>query len=207
MKNMNKIKIGCIFIAVFAVVWFGVYLQADWVSSIDEIGRRIWYEAIQSDLSQFFLVIAAIGDIAITAILVLIIAIILWFKDKRLSIWVLSVVALSGGVVPQITKYIVARPRPEYGLYLRGGYSFPSGHATGAAVLYGMLIALALLYFKKSWKRDLFVVTAATLITLINWSRIYLGVHYTSDVIAGFCLGIGQILIWLGFNDKRKSKS
>lgn len=201
MKDMNKVKIGCILIALFAVIWLGVYLQADWVTAIDEIGRRILFESIQNDMSQFFLIIAAIGDTAITALLVLITAIILWFKDKRLSIWVISVVAFSGGVVPQIVKYIGARPRPEYGLYMRGGYSFPSGHATGAAVLYGMLITLALLYVKKSWKRDLFILTAATLITLISWSRIYLGVHYTSDVIAGIFVGIGQILIWLGFSE------
>lgn len=206
MIYMNKVKIGCILIALFAVIWVGVYLQTDWVASLDKIGRQILYEAIQNDLSQFFLIIAAIGDTLITAILVFVTAIILWLKDKRLSIWVLSVVTLSGAVVPQIVKYIVARPRPEYGLYMRGGYSFPSGHATGAAVLYGMLITLALLYLKKSWKRNLFVLTATILITLISWSRIYLGVHYTSDVVGGIALGVGQILIWLGFREHMYQK-
>jgi len=203
--NSIKFKMGCLLITLFVLVWLGVYLQADWIGLIDEIGRQILFGWIKNDLSYFFLAIAAIGDIFITAVLLLITTIMIWIKNKRLSIWVFSVVVFSGGIIPQILKYIVARPRPEYGLYTRGGYSFPSGHATGATVFYGMLIILALMCLKKSRQRGIFVSIAATLIILIGWSRIYLGVHYTSDVIAGIFLGIGQILIWLDFYERRKN--
>jgi len=199
-----KTKIGCTLLALFGLIWLGTYLQAEWITAIDELGRRVLFDRIQNDLSQLFLAIAAVGDIMITAILLGTTTLILWVKDKRISMRLLSVVILSGGVVPQVLKYIIARPRPAYALYLRGGYSFPSGHATGATVFYGMLIALALIYLKKSWKRNLFVATAAILIALISWSRIYLGVHYTSDMIAGLSLGIGQILIWLDFFESGK---
>ena len=204
MSNINiKIKVGCILTLLFVVIWVGVHLEANWITSIDEWGEQVLFESSSNIVNRSFLAITSvIGNSIATGILLVVAVIGIWLKDKRLSIWFFAAMTFSGGIVPQTLKRIIERPRPNP--YIRGGYSFPSGHATGAIVFYGLLIALAFIYLKKSWQRNLFVLAATFVIILISWSRIRLGVHYTSDIIAGFFLGIGQVLIWASFLEKRK---
>ena len=100
-------------------------------------------------------------------------------------------------VLNLILKNIVQRPRPtEYRLINESGYSFPSGHSMASAAFYGFLIYLI---YKKIENRKLKIILMtilSLLILLIGVSRIYLGVHYTSDVFAGFCVSISYLAIY-----------
>ena len=93
-------------------------------------------------------------------------------------------------------KEIVQRPRPEgFRLISESGYSFPSGHSMVAVAFYGFMIWLILRYeedriFRVIWSLALFFV-----VIMIGISRVYLGVHYFSDVIAGYCVAA----VWLVF--------
>lgn len=94
----------------------------------------------------------------------------------------------------KIVKNIVQRPRPALEhLVEQSGYSFPSGHSLSAMVFYG-LIAIILFNRLGGKKRYWAAALLALLILLVGFSRIYVGVHYTSDVIAGLCEGF----VWLG---------
>lgn len=73
--------------------------------------------------------------------------------------------------------------------------SFPSGHAMSAAIVYGTVAYLAARLNTRAWARWLLLVAALFIIVLISFSRVYLGVHYPSDVIAGVSIG----LAWAGF--------
>ena len=103
-------------------------------------------------------------------------------------------------------KRIILRPRPSVEhLVKQGGYSFPSGHAMASVGFYGYLIYLLWkMNIKKTYKY-IGTTILVMLIILICFSRIYLGVHYTSDVIAGICLSLIHLIIYIGIISKKES--
>lgn len=99
----------------------------------------------------------------------------------------------------QILKAIVQRPRPDgFRLAEASGFSFPSGHSMVAMAFFGLLIWFVWRYEKDNVRRVLLIIALCAIIAMIGISRVYLGVHYASDVLAGFCLS----LIWLVFFTK-----
>lgn len=101
--------------------------------------------------------------------------------------WLITI--LGGELLNLLLKEWIHRPRPEMVLYHVRGYSFPSGHAMVSLVAYGLITYLLCLK-KRSWKvRTTLMCGCAIVVLLIGLSRIYLGVHYFSDVIAGFAAG------------------
>jgi len=95
------------------------------------------------------------------------------------------------GAQPTTQGAIRSAPRPyfEHPLVLEASYSFPSGHATMSLVSYGMLAYFCVLALRTWRARTALVFGAAPLVLLISFSRMYLGVHYFSDVVAGFASG------------------
>lgn len=99
----------------------------------------------------------------------------------------------------QLLKGIVQRPRPDgFRLISEAGYSFPSGHSMISMAFYGLLAWLVWHYERDRVLRWVFCLAFALVIVMVGVSRIYLGVHYASDVIAGFCVS----LVWLAFYTK-----
>ena len=108
----------------------------------------------------------------------------------------LAVTILSGWVVNTLIKALVGRPRPTIVSHLAeaSGSSFPSGHSFNSAVVYmGIALALAALSARRGVRWSL-IAGAATLTALIALSRVWLGVHYPSDVLAGWLGGMGWAL-------------
>jgi undecaprenyl-diphosphatase len=117
-------------------------------------------------------------------------------KDWRLSA-ILLVVSTSGSIVlTTVLKAIFERSRPELfdSGYTASFYSFPSGHATLAVGFYGTL-TLLLAYRLRGYARWLVAACGVSLVLLIGFSRLYLGVHYPTDVLAGYLAA----LLWLVF--------
>lgn len=95
-----------------------------------------------------------------------------------------------------LLKTLVQRPRPEgFRLVEETGFSFPSGHSMAAMAFFGLVIWLVWRYEPDRRRRNLLAGVFSLIILMIGVSRIYLGVHYASDVIGGFCAS----LIWLAF--------
>jgi membrane-associated phospholipid phosphatase len=111
---------------------------------------------------------------------------------------VLLVVGVGGAeLLDVILKLIFARPRPSLPdpLLALTSYSFPSGHAMGSMAFYGLLAYLAIQRLS-TWRWRVAVVIAMVfLILLIGFSRMYLGVHYLSDVLAGYAAGFAWLVI------------
>ena len=101
---------------------------------------------------------------------------------------------IGGNLIDLMLKNGVGRSRPTFGAaYLHGhSYSFPSGHAMGSMIGYSMLVYVLSLYWRppRPWPRVVSI-TAGLIVLAIGVSRIYLGVHYPSDVIGGFAGGAG----------------
>ncbi len=117
-------------------------------------------------------------------------------KDKKVGIWITINLVISVGL-NLLLKNVIQRPRPEgYRLIQEHGYSFPSGHSMVSVAFYGFIAYLV--WKKVENKRAKYILCAifSILPVLIGFSRIYLGVHYASDVLAGFLLSISYLIIW-----------
>ena len=102
-------------------------------------------------------------------------------------------------IINQALKFIIQRPRPiGYRLVSEVGYSFPSGHSMVAMAFYGFLAWVAWHYEPTKLERYGYTFLFGLLVCMVGFSRIYLGVHYASDVVAGFCIS----LVWLSFYTK-----
>ena len=106
-------------------------------------------------------------------------------------------------IINQVLKFIVQRPRPtDFKLIDESGYSFPSGHAMISVAFYGYLIFLIYKYIKNKIIKFLLISLLVILIIIIGVSRIYLGVHYTSDVLAGFLISLSYLIMYISISNK-----
>lgn len=144
-----------------------------------------------------FITFLGTHEFLIPANLVLITYFLFIRKHKWYSIKV-PVVALGGVLLMFLLKFLFNRPRPLIPLLEEAsGLSFPSGHALMSVSFYGLLIYLVWHNIKRPrWVRWVVMVFLVMLILLIGFSRVYLVVHYASDVIAGFAMGV----IWLSLS-------
>ncbi|MBM7647809.1 undecaprenyl-diphosphatase [Bacillus ectoiniformans] len=132
----------------------------------------------------------AAGTIIITAFL-------LFKKRWHYAMFFLLTVSLGAGLFNKWLKAMFQRQRPEIlPLIEQGGYSFPSGHSMGSFIFYGAIAFLLYELLDKGWSRLIGAAFAVALIFLIGLTRIYLGVHYPSDVIGGYTAGAA----WLTFS-------
>jgi membrane-associated phospholipid phosphatase len=108
-----------------------------------------------------------------------------------------AVAWIGGELLNVLLKNIFARPRPvfEDPLQVAANYSFPSGHAMLSVIVYGLLAYFALLGIKSQGKRIAVIVGTIILVLLIGLSRIYLGVHYFSDVVGGYAAGAAWLAV------------
>ena len=123
-------------------------------------------------------------------------------KNKKIGISIISNLVIITAI-NQILKRIVQRPRPtEYRIIEETGYSFPSGHSMVSMAFYGYLIYLIYKYVKNKYLKYISIILLSILICSIGISRIYLGVHYTSDVLAGFMISISYLIIYISAVNK-----
>ena len=164
--------------------------------ALDQKAFDILHSLRTPTLNLFFTIITHLGSAPAYLILIPIIGLVLYYRGFRWSTSVQSsIVLLSSFVLNIALRHFVARPRPINALRLveASSYSFPSGHAMSAMALYGFLIYLCYKYLSFGIFRAVTVFVLSILIVMIGISRIYLGVHYASDVLAGFVVG----LFWL----------
>jgi undecaprenyl-diphosphatase len=103
-------------------------------------------------------------------------------------------------------KLVFHRPRPEMAVYAEHSFSFPSGHATIAVAFYGF-VGYLLMRFSQSWSRKVNIFFATILIIIaIGFSRVYLGVHYISDVWSGYLVGAMWLIIAVSFSEWLRHK-
>ena len=138
------------------------------------------------------------------AIFLIILTIVLFIlvKNKKIGLSILTNLVVIT-VLNQIIKHILQRPRPtEFRIIEETGYSFPSGHSMVSMAFYGYLIYLVYKYVKNKYIKWISIILLSILICSIGISRIYLGVHYTSDVLGGFLLSISYLIIYISAVNK-----
>ena len=123
-------------------------------------------------------------------------------KNKKIGFSIISNLVIVT-ILNQLLKNILQRPRPnEFRIIEETGYSFPSGHSMVSMAFYGYLIYLIYIYVKNKYLKCTLIVLLSILICTIGISRIYLGVHYTSDVLGGFLISISYLVIYISAVNK-----
>ena len=138
----------------------------------------------------------AIFVISLTTILFFVI------KDKKIGISIITNLGIVT-ILNQIIKFIMQRPRPtEFRIIEETGYSFPSVHSMVSLAFYGYLIYLIYKYINNKHLKRTLIIILSVLICIIGVSRIYLGVHYTSDVLGGFLISFAYLIIYIELVNK-----
>ena len=164
------------------------------ISPFDNLIYQLVYQNHNQYSDFFYTHFTHIGDtIPVICIAVVLLLILRKWKDR---INLASCLALTVAI-NQILKHLIARPRPplERRLIHQGGYSYPSGHSMAALCVYGVLIYFCQTKIKNKKIRIALTTLLTILILMIGISRIYVGVHYPSDVLGGYLLTIVILII------------
>jgi undecaprenyl-diphosphatase len=190
MGAMTRLGIG---IYALFLILFGLlcYLARQLPYFAGDISLSLWLQSIEIPFFKPTMQVAS--HWATASILVVLISVGLWILKKRLEVIFIASLTSAAGLASWLLKELVSRPRPSGELVQLSseslGLSFPSGHATLALVFCGFLFYLAPRLVKQPVVRGLLRSLLIILILLIGLSRIYLGVHWASDVVGGLFLG------------------
>ena len=173
------------------------HVQSGATQTFDEAVMR-WMGAHRIEwIERSLLEITALGTGLVVMMIVLVSALFLIATQHRFSAFLLLVASAGGIVLNAVLKSSFDRPRPQLFEWLTepSSSSFPSGHAMSSAIVYFTVAYLIARLEKRRWMRALTIIASLLLVLLISVSRLYLGVHYPSDVLAGMIIG----LAWAGF--------
>jgi undecaprenyl-diphosphatase len=199
-KNVKRgfLLLGGFLIAATALFVFGwladEMLEGD-TQKFDTFVRTAVHQHTTPALTWFMQGFSFLGSVAVvTTFCVLAIAAFLYFRQARTA--ALLAVTMAGMAVLDVAlKLAFHRHRPvAYFGPTPASYSFPSGHAMGSVCFYGVLAAILAARARGRGAKLCIWAGAVLLIGMIGYSRVYLGVHYPSDVIAGYCAGA----VWVG---------
>lgn len=168
--------------------------------STSDLARLRWFTDHRSEpLVSVANVLSKVGSVAVLGVVAVIAAVVLWRRGVHLVVAIAPGIALGiGGISAAVGKTLVARGRPPVTLHLvpESDASFPSGHATDSTAMYVTLaLVVAIFVFRRPLARCLWVLGSALLAGAIGASRLVLGVHWPSDVLAGWALGISVALV------------
>jgi len=175
--------------------------------------ENLLYVFRQPLIVKFFSYLTLLGQWQVALSLTILASLLFWLWHKRNYILPFWLTLAGTEIFVFLGKLVVERPRPlDVGYYLEKSYSFPSGHSALSIALFGFWV-----YFGwrniKSWKRKLNLLFACLLIILaVGFSRLYLGLHYLSDVLGGYLLGLLWLIIginlieWPNFKKEKQTK-
>jgi len=202
----SKTYLGLHLTIALIVVCGGVWLLSALIDAVldnatlvrIDLATDAWVHARVSAAGlQFFAVISDIGSPTAMTVLAIIGGLALLIR-RRPRTFVAWTAAFAGGfAIENILKRAVHRARPPYGTAFLNGhsFSFPSGHATGSLIGYTMLAYVLIMHWRTSRSLRTVIIAVATLIVvLVGISRVYLGVHYPSDVLGGWVTAA----VWVG---------
>ena len=164
---------------------------------IDKIAYDILVTKLRSEpLTTFMKLVTKLSNITAIAVFSIIFAILFYYLKKKKVSYLIIANPVFIALVNQMFKFIFKRNRPSgFEIINMKGYSFPSGHAMVSMAFYGLLIYIIYHYIKNKKIKNILIALNVTIIILIGISRIYLGVHYLSDIITGYCISIIYLLI------------
>lgn len=194
--RLNRVLVALLFVGVLLpLLAFGALAEDIWdketLRGDDPI--LLWAHSWQSSqLDRLMLAITHIGSPPMMFSMCAAIAVFLWVKKRRGDLTFFLASTIGAGLLNLIAKRFFDRARPDLWLSIdpRSDFSFPSGHAMGTMALF---TALCVLTWKTKWRWPV-LAGSATVILFVGLSRIYLGVHFPSDVLCGWLASLAWVL-------------
>jgi undecaprenyl-diphosphatase len=203
--SKTLVLVNAISLLVFIFLTIGIFYSSFLVGLDSSIST--FMSSIENDfLTSFLIAVSFIFDIKSVFIISFILSVYLWIKySKKEAIFFIGVVGLSE-IIVYILKELISRARPLNSLVTETSFAFPSGHAATAVVFFGALIYLISIKNRSKNLKLITIIISSILILLICFARLYLNVHWFSDVLGGTAIGIfiltGCILLKGIFNRK-----
>jgi len=187
-------SLGAAMLALFLFAWLGNEMVQGDTQHFDQAAREWVHRYASPGMTRVMNALSLLGYNILIVELLVALAVFAKLKWRRAALWL--TIAMVGSLVLDLTlKYIYHRTRPTaYFGMAPHSYSFPSGHAMCSFCFYGVLAGLLSARTKPLGWRILIWFTASALVIAIGLSRIYLGVHYPSDVVAGYLAAT----VWVG---------
>ncbi|NTW45904.1 MAG: phosphatase PAP2 family protein [Candidatus Moranbacteria bacterium] len=182
-------------------------VTAEPILLVDDRVANLMFAFRDAGFVRAFLWVTLLGrrDVVIVVMLATVSLAVLW--KRRMFILPLLVSVGGAQLFVSLGKRLVHRPRPDIAYYAEPSFSFPSGHATLSVALYGFIAYLLLRTAAKRWRyRTVTLFAALLVIVLVGLSRLYLGVHYLSDVWSGYLLGALSLIIGISISETRIGK-
>ncbi len=194
---------GSFALLLFVILGYVVKFYPEQLKTLDSSVQTAIRGDLPETLTLLFRAITHLIDIPVIISWVLIVAFIFYRKQWKMESYLMLGNLALAGILIVTFKNIYQRPRPEI-LHLveEKGFSFPSGHSLAVTIMVGTLIVILSQRIKNTVWRKIVQILLSLYIVSVLVSRIYLGVHYPSDVIASLCVGLGVLFMEFPFYDK-----
>lgn len=194
---------GSFALLLFMIIGYIVKFYPEMLVSFDQPIQTAIRGDLPETLTLLFRAITHLIDIPVIISWVLIVAFVFYRKQWKMESYLMLGNLTLAGILIVTFKNIYQRPRPEI-LHLveEKGFSFPSGHSLAVTIMVGTLIVILSQRIKNTVWRKIVQILLSLYIFSVLVSRIYLGVHYPSDVIASLCIGLGVLFMEFPFYDK-----
>lgn len=208
MKNKQTfLTKGTFALLLFVILGYIVKFYPNMLIGFDQPIQTAIRGDLPASLPFLFRTITHLIDIPVIITWVLIVAFIFYRKQWKLESYLMLGNLTLAGILIVTFKNIYQRPRPEIvHLVEEKGFSFPSGHSLAVTLMVGSLIVILSQRIKNTTWRKVVQIGLGIYLVSVLVSRIYLGVHYPSDVLASLCLGLGILFIEFPFYDKFRFK-
>lgn len=201
---MKKFRIIIVYLCLllFSVILFNVCKYG--VLDIDNNVYNFISKNIMNDtLSSILKCVTHLGGVAFIVLLG-----VLCFMFCKKNRWFITFDLVGCTVINQTIKHIVRRPRPNVlRLVEESGYSFPSGHSMISVAFYGLVIYFVYKNINNKYLKWSLISLLSLLILTIGFSRIYVGVHYFTDVVGGFFLALAYLIVYIYIYNKKVIKN
>ena len=194
---------GSFALLLFVILGYIVKFYPNMLIGFDQPIQTAIRGDLPSSLTFLFRTITHLIDIPVIITWVLIVSFIFYRKRWKLETYLMLGNWTLAGILIVTFKNIYQRPRPEIvHLVEEKGFSFPSGHSLAVTLMVGSLIVILSQRIKNTtWRKVVQILLSLYLVSVLV-SRVYLGVHYPSDVIASLCVGLGVLFMEFPFYDK-----
>lgn len=195
MRRKNIITI-CIGLPIFLILAISILLHASWITGFDNFFEQIVHSV--PHLENLMLKITFLADTKVDLIWMVLIAVILWIKKQHPLAMSLVITMITADAVGVLIKHLVQRARPVNHLAVDDGFSFPSGHTLGMAVIVFWLILIMIPFLAKNSTTKVWLYIALIIwLVIVMISRVYVYAHYPSDVFGSAAFSAS----WVGIVD------